>query len=201
MSTLQEDCDLLPDDIMSWILLNADTNLLDSSSETEGAFNKLPPQSGPPVEGFDLASSFDFDPFASQVDTTSTTPRSVKAESDTTSTTGKKRKVPRNRESAKESRQRQRQKLEELEKRVAKLREENSELQSHLMTVTQRTTEVQKQRLEMEKLMTLHASQLSHMNVNKELDALVQRFKDLYADYGTYRQKEVIEHESNSCNC
>ena len=184
MSSVPEDCDLLPDDIMSWILLNADTNLLDSSSETEGVFQQ--PQH---IEGLELG-GFDFDPYIPQVAASS---GSVKAESDgaPSATTGKKRKLPRNRESAKESRQRQRQKLEELEKRVAKLRDENSELQSHLMTVTQRTTEVQKQRIEMEKLMSLHASQLSNMNENKELDALVQRFKDLYADYGTYRQKEV----------
>lgn len=107
--------------------------------------------------------------------------------------TGQKRKVSRSRELAKESRMRQRLKQQETEKRIAELRAENFELQAHLENVTQRTTEVQRQRLDMERIMADKLRQLVEMNEsnNQELEEILRKFVDLYADYGGYRQKEV----------
>jgi vacuolar-type H+-ATPase subunit I/STV1 len=107
--------------------------------------------------------------------------------------TGQKRKVSRSRELAKESRMRQRLKQQETEKRIAELRAENSELQAHLQNVTQRTTEVQRQRLDMERIMADKLRELATMNEsnNRELEEILRKFVELYADYGGYRQKEV----------
>jgi hypothetical protein len=107
--------------------------------------------------------------------------------------TGQKRKVSRSRELAKESRMRQRLKQQETEKRIAELRAENSELQAHLQKVTQRTTEVQRQRLDMERIMADKLRELAEMNEsnNRELEEILRKFVELYADYGCYRQKEV----------
>jgi hypothetical protein len=107
--------------------------------------------------------------------------------------TGQKRKVTRSRELAKESRMRQRLRMQETEKRIAELRSENAELQAHLQNVTQRTTEVQRQRLDMERIMAEKLREASFSEANaKDLEELLRRFVDLYADYGSYRQKEVI---------
>lgn len=106
--------------------------------------------------------------------------------------TGQKRKVSRSRELAKESRMRQRLKQQETEKRIAELRAENAELQAHLQNVTQRTTEVQRQRLDMERVMAEKLRSLAGTNdASRELEEILRKFVDLYADYGSYRQKEV----------
>lgn len=109
---------------------------------------------------------------------------------------GQKRKGTRSRELAKESRQRQRQRVEETERRIAALKNENAELQAHLQNVTQRTTEVQRQRLDMERAMTAKLNGMSSSDSEPELEALLGKFVDLYADYGSYRQKEVAFHLS-----
>jgi chromosome segregation ATPase len=106
--------------------------------------------------------------------------------------TGQKRKGTRSRELAKESRMRQRLKQQETEKRIAELRAENIELQTHLQNVTHRTTEVQRQRLDMERVMAEKLRDLAVVGEsNRELDEILRKFVDLYADYGSYRQKEV----------
>jgi hypothetical protein len=106
--------------------------------------------------------------------------------------TGQKRKGTRSRELAKESRMRQRIKQQETEKRIAELRAENIELQTHLQNVTHRTTEVQRQRLDMERIMAEKLRDLAVVGEsNRELDEILRKFVDLYADYGSYRQKEV----------
>ena len=56
----------------------------------------------------------------------------------------------------------------------------------------QRTAETQKQRLEMERLM---AEKLAECPEDEELlGEIVQRYRDLYSDYGEFRQKEVHYH-------
>ena len=105
---------------------------------------------------------------------------------------GQKRKTSRSRELAKESRKRQRQRMEEMEKKIATLKKENEELQAYLQNVTQRTTEVQKQRLDMERIMSAKLCDMSTMSESgSELEDVLRKFVDLYADYGIYRQKEV----------
>lgn len=107
---------------------------------------------------------------------------------------GQKRKISRSRELAKESRKRQRQRMEEMEKKIAALKKENEELQAYLQNVTQRTTEVQKQRLDMERIMSAKLCDMSSMpSSSSDLEDVLRKFVDLYADYGSYRQKEVTE--------
>lgn len=56
----------------------------------------------------------------------------------------------------------------------------------------QRTAETQKQRLEMEKVM---AEKLAECPDDEQLlGEIVQRYRDLYSDYGEFRQKEVHYH-------
>lgn len=116
-----------------------------------------------------------------------------KINDDITNLAGQKRKVSRSRELAKESRMRQRARMQETEKRIAELRSENSELQAHLQNVTQRTTEVQRQRLDMERIMAEKLRDMSDLSTanSRELEEILTKFVDLYADYGSYRQKEV----------
>ena len=115
---------------------------------------------------------------------------------------GQKRKVSRSRELAKESRKRQRQRMEEMEKKIATLKKENEELQAYLQNVTQRTTEVQKQRLDMERIMSAKLCDMSTMSESgSELEDVLRKFVDLYADYGIYRQKEVCSVRTLLCVC
>jgi vesicle coat complex subunit len=105
---------------------------------------------------------------------------------------GQKRKVSRSRELAKESRKRQRQRMEEMEKKITTLKKENEELQAYLQNVTQRTTQVQKQRLDMERIMSAKLCDMSTMaESSSDLEEVLRKFVDLYADYGSCRQKEV----------
>jgi vesicle coat complex subunit len=106
---------------------------------------------------------------------------------------GQKRKVSRSRELAKESRKRQRQRMEEMEKKITTLKKENEELQAYLQNVTQRTTQVQKQRLDMERIMSAKLCDMSTMaESSSDLEEVLRKFVDLYADYGSCRQKEVL---------
>ena len=116
------------------------------------------------------------------------------SEDNSTQLTGQKRKVSRSRELAKESRNRQRLRMQETEKRIAELRSENAELQAHLQNVTQRTTEVQRQRLDMERIMVEKIRDMNDLSSSnsRELEDILTKFVDLYADYGGYRQKEVL---------
>jgi hypothetical protein len=111
---------------------------------------------------------------------------------------GEKRKVPRSREIAKECRRRQRERKEELESRVATLKKENEELREHFQNVSQRTTDIQRQRAGMETLMQGHLKDIEKLpedsEERKHLVKLVLKFTDLYADYGSCRQKEIAFH-------
>jgi chromosome segregation ATPase len=111
--------------------------------------------------------------------------------------TGNKRKSARSKELGKESRTRQRQRMEEVQKRIESLRFQNAELKDHLQNVTQRTTEVQTKRIEMERAMTAKLKEMKSIaDSSNELEVLLHKFVDLYADYGSYRQKEV-EYDDN----
>lgn len=118
----------------------------------------------------------------------------IKAETQEEKNERLKKKNSRNPELAKASRKRQRDKVEEMEKRIKELSEENKELNAHLLNVTQRTTEVQKQRVNMEKLMSVKVEQMDDKTDRAEIDQLVRKFVSLYADYGEYRRKEVSFH-------
>lgn len=113
---------------------------------------------------------------------------------------GEKRKAPRSREIAKECRRRQRERKEELENRVAALKKENQELREHFQNVSQRTTDIQRQRASMESAMHSRLKEIEKLDENNEekknLVNLVKKFTDLYADYGSCRQKEVAFHLS-----
>jgi hypothetical protein len=111
---------------------------------------------------------------------------------------GEKRKVPRSREIAKECRRRQRERKEELERRVATLKKENEELREHFQNVSQRTTDIQRQRASMEGMMQSRLREIEQLpedsEEKKNLASLVRKFTDLYADYGSCRQKEIAFH-------
>jgi hypothetical protein len=111
---------------------------------------------------------------------------------------GEKRKAPRSREIAKECRRRQRERKEELESRVATLKKENQELREHFQNVSQRTTDIQRQRASMESLMQGRLKDIEKLpeesEERKHLVSLVMKFTDLYADYGSCRQKEIAFH-------
>ncbi len=100
------------------------------------------------------------------------------------------------RESAKENRKKQRLRVEALVTRVKALTEENEGLKAHILNVTQRKAEVQKHRMDMERMMARKVLEKSYRDEpenQEELHRLVQNFRDLYADYGAYRHKEVGE--------
>lgn len=111
---------------------------------------------------------------------------------------GGKRKVPRSSEIAKECRRRQKEKKDELENRVAALKKENQELREHFQNVSQRTTDIQRQRASMESLMHKRLKEIEKLpedsEERKNLVSLVMKFTDLYADYGSCRQKEIAFH-------
>lgn len=111
---------------------------------------------------------------------------------------GEKRKAPRSREIARECRRRQRERKEELERRVATLKKENQELREHFQNVSQRTTDIQRQRARMEKVMQDRLEDIERTpgdcKEQRELADLVLKFTDIYADYGSCRQKEVAFH-------
>lgn len=111
---------------------------------------------------------------------------------------GEKRKAPRSREIAKECRRRQRERKEELESRVATLKKENQELRDHYQNVSQRTTDIQRQRANMESIMHGRLKDFEKLPKDsverKHLVSLVLKFTDLYADYGSCRQKEIAFH-------
>ena len=90
---------------------------------------------------------------------------------------------------------RYRENVEELERLIKRKKEENEELHAHVLTFTQRTTELQRQRLEMENIIAtkLMESQLGNdiNSTSEELEKIVKKFTDMYADYGQFRQKEV----------
>lgn len=119
-------------------------------------------------------------------------------EQDSFGKVGEKRKPPRNREIAKECRRRQRERKEELECRVATLKKENHELREHFQNVSQRTTDIQRQRASMEGLMQGRLKDIEKLpedsEERKELANLLMKFTDLYADYGSCRQKEIAFH-------
>lgn len=93
--------------------------------------------------------------------------------------------------SSSQAKKRQRDTVEDLEKRVKMLQDENAELHAHLMNVTQRTTELQKQRSLMDRLMLEKVASPSDSNL-AELSDVVNKYTEIYADYGNCRQKEVM---------
>ena len=111
---------------------------------------------------------------------------------------GTKRKAPRSREIAKECRRRQRERKEQIENRVATLKKENEELREHFQNVSQRTTDIQRQRATMESIMQNRLCDIENLpedcEERKNLTDLVSKFTDLYADYGSCRQKEIAFH-------
>jgi len=119
-------------------------------------------------------------------------------ERESNSKVGGKRKVPRSSEIAKECRRRQKEKKDELENRVAALKKENQELREHFQNVSQRTTDIQRQRANMESLMHGRLKEIEKLpedsEERKNLVSLVMKFTDLYADYGSCRQKEIAFH-------
>lgn len=119
-------------------------------------------------------------------------------EQERNSKVGGKRKVPRSSEIAKECRRRQKEKKDELENRVAALKKENQELREHFQNVSQRTTDIQRQRASMESLMQGRLKEIEKLpedsEERKNLVSLVMKFTDLYADYGSCRQKEIAYH-------
>eukprot|EP01038_Epipyxis_sp_PR26KG_P007984 gene7984-10827_t len=89
---------------------------------------------------------------------------------------------------------RPRESIEDIESRVKELRVENADLQSHLLTVTQRTTEVQRQRTSMERMMAAKVAGMDKNVDDPELAELVEKYTEIYADYGKCRQREVAFH-------
>lgn len=193
------------DDVLSWFLLNADmeaaseemiSSLLPPAIDVSGLTNmfddspasntKFPPQ--PPV----APRAAERESEDSDSDDSSQTETRSKSEPNS-----KKRKVAdsaKSRESAKENRKRQRLRLEALGSRVKALQEENEGLKAHILNVTQRKAEVQKHRMDMERMMAKKVLEKSYRDEpenQEELQKLVQNFRDLYADYGAYRHKEV----------
>ena len=190
------------DDVLSWFLLNAD---METASE-EMISSLLPPA----IDVAGLNNMFDDSPAPSKLPTkkpiAARERESEESDSDDSSQTetksksepnSKKRKVAdsnKSRESAKENRKRQRLRLEALGSRVKALQEENEGLKAHILNVTQRKAEVQKHRMDMERMMAKKVLEKSYRDEpenQEELQKLVQNFRDLYADYGAYRHKEV----------
>lgn len=110
---------------------------------------------------------------------------------------GKKRKRDGNAASTSKGdpskKKRQRERVEDLEDRVKALHDENAELRSHLKDMTQRTIEMDLQRAEMERLMVEKVSQIGDAEdtEHKDIAALLRRYRDIFSDYGSSRQKEV----------
>ena len=104
----------------------------------------------------------------------------------------KKINLSKNSETSKLSRKRRRERMLEMEERLNYLKIENAELNDHLNTITLRTTETQKNRSEMEKLMSSHINSAEdNGKVHAELAELMRQYKEIYADYGNCRQREV----------
>ena len=82
-----------------------------------------------------------------------------------------------------------------LEEKIQRLQDENSALQAHVDNVRNRTTEIQRHRVAMEKEMAEKMKGCEgDADREMELSALCQKYSDIYADYGQYRQKEVKFH-------
>jgi hypothetical protein len=81
-----------------------------------------------------------------------------------------------------------------LEERIKTLQEENITLQAHVLNVTNRTTEIQRHRVAMEKDMSEKMNCQGDADREKELADLCRKYKDMYSDYGQFRQKEVSFH-------
>jgi len=98
-------------------------------------------------------------------------------------------------ETAKENRRKRRQRYLEMEERLEALKTENAELNAHMLNITQRTTEAQKQRVDMERIMRSHLTNAADSSTSQsELATLIKQYKEVYADYGKFRQREVEYH-------
>lgn len=78
------------------------------------------------------------------------------------------------------------------------MKKENEELREHFQNVNKRTTDIQRQRASMESTMQGQLKEIERLpegsEERKHLEGLVMKFTDLYADYGSCRQKEIAFH-------
>ena len=102
-----------------------------------------------------------------------------------------KRRKTKSNTTAQESRKRQRVTIETLERAVKSLTEENDGLQEHIQMVTRRKAEVIKHRTDMERIMARQVLEKDDIENNTELQQMVKNYRDVYADYGMFRKKEV----------
>ncbi|CAM9316429.1 unnamed protein product [Discosporangium mesarthrocarpum] len=103
----------------------------------------------------------------------------------------------RSRDGPKDGRRRKRYTINELEERVRKVAEDNSRLKLHLVDVNEKHAAMEAKKHEMHGaiLQKLEEQKRNPCKGNEQalVDALSQ-FKDLYADYGVQRKKEVEFH-------
>lgn len=190
------------DDVLSWFLLNAEMGTAsdDMLSSLMSSANDIEPHNVAFTEGSVSSNAGTVRSIAGNLSEESNSEDSSQVDNKRDSTNDpppKKRKAvdsARSRESAKENRKRQRLRLDALSSRVKALTEENEGLKAHIMNVTQRKAEVQKHRMDMERMMAKKVLEKSYRDEpenQEELQNLVQNFRDMYADYGAYRHKEV----------
>jgi hypothetical protein len=98
---------------------------------------------------------------------------------------------------SKDKRKRLREGVDDLESKLKALQEENSELRSHLTDMTQRALQMEQQKAEIQKLMNDKVSQIggdAHDTEQNDISNLWTRYKDVFSDHGSSRQKEVAFH-------
>jgi regulator of replication initiation timing len=197
------------EELMSWLLLNPEFDLLTGTNSNFPLLDPLNSQSSTaaadqqdyPVPNYQIPATseagYDNEFIHQSQDInlfppTTDFPSPPKVKKEPTKTKFTTLREPEKKPASKLPRKRPRESLDDLEERVKELRKENSDLQAHLLNVTQRTTEVQKQRVSMERLMASKLSEAQGKDDSEtELSEIVKQYTDLYADYGKCRQREV----------
>jgi hypothetical protein len=115
-------------------------------------------------------------------------------DSDSKSSGRKRAGSPLDRNGDAPKKKRQRQKLQDLEDKAKMLMAENSELRSHLSDLSTRAVDMERQKTEMMNMMVDRLARGD--NGSPELVGMLRKYGELFAEYGTCRQKEVSFHLS-----
>lgn len=197
------------DDVISWFMLNMDMDAINGAGDLLSApmipFLGLSPSAlassdQRSVVAFTESVQSDSEDYRGENGSEYSSDDNNTIDNNGSKARGTKRKKPsgngkgKSRETAKECRRKHQNRLEALENRVKALADENNGLREHIQMITQRKAEIMKHRTDMERIMARKVLDKEETENQQELQRMVKNYRDVYADYGEYRRKEVMYH-------